>query len=213
VRIGGRQSAQVTDALVREEKGWYAVHTRYRQEAGVQTQLERSGLHTFLPTMTEVHQWSDRKKRVQVPLFSCYVFVRGVYSAELHQSIARMTGVVGLLTAGGKGLVVPDLEIESIQRLLACNLPLSSYPFINVGHRVRIRGGALHDIEGIVVSNTGRKLIVSVETIQRSVAVHLEDASYGIELIPARRRRPDSFVPAAARLMRAAGSVQAGSLQ
>jgi transcription antitermination factor NusG len=162
---------------------WYAIHTRHQHEAAVQRQLEFDHIHSYLPMVDEVRQWSDRKKRIQVPLFSCFVFIRGIYSPQMHHAVIRKPGVVGFVGVGKRGLPIPDTEIDSIRRLLASSIPFSPYPFVNTGERVRIRGGALDNIEGIVVSNTGRKFIVSVETIQRSVAVQLEDASYGIEVI------------------------------
>jgi hypothetical protein len=59
-----------------EPANWYAVQTRARNEKVVCERLQEQGLATFLPLVTEVRRWSDRKKKVELPLFSCYVFVR-----------------------------------------------------------------------------------------------------------------------------------------
>jgi transcription antitermination factor NusG len=134
--------------------------------------------------MDEVRQWSDRKKRIQVPLFSCFVFVRGIYSPQMHHAVVQKPGVLGFVGIGKQGEPIPDSEIDSIRQLLASRIPFSPYPFLNTGQRVRIRGGSLDNVEGVVVSNTGRKLIVSVETIHRSIAVQLEDGGYRIEVLP-----------------------------
>ncbi len=55
---------------------WYAVHTRARHERVIAQRLREQGINTFLPLVTEVHRWSDRRKSVEVPLFGCYVFVK-----------------------------------------------------------------------------------------------------------------------------------------
>jgi transcription antitermination factor NusG len=140
---------------------------------------------TFLPLLKETHQWSDRKKQVEVPLFSCYVFVRSVYSPEIRHAVLRYRGVVDFVGTGGQALPIPDSEIDSIRRLLASGMPLMPHPYLGEGQRVRIRGGALNNIEGVVITNESRKLIVSVDMISRSVAVRLEGCAY--ELEPVRR--------------------------
>jgi transcription antitermination factor NusG len=173
-----------TTPKVTEVPCWYAIHTRHQHETAVQRQLEREGIHSYLPLMDEVRQWSDRKKRIQVPLFSCFVFVRGIYSPQMHHAVVQKPGVLGFVGIGKQGEPIPDSEIDSIRQLLASRIPFSPYPFLNTGQRVRIRGGSLDNVEGVVVSNTGRKLIVSVETIHRSIAVQLEDGGYRIEVLP-----------------------------
>jgi transcriptional antiterminator NusG len=173
---------------------WYALHTRHQHEAAVLRQLEDAQIHSYLPMLDEVRQWSDRKKRIRKPLFSCFVFIRGIYSPQMHHAILQKPGVVGFVGIGRRGTPIPDIEIEGIRRLIASSIPFSPYPFVSTGQRVRIRGGALDSMEGIVVSNTGRKFIVSVETIQRSVAVQLEDGSYGVELISVCKRNGSSDI-------------------
>jgi transcription antitermination factor NusG len=138
---------------------------------------------TFLPLLKETHQWSDRKKQIDVPLFSCYIFIRAAYSPEIRQAVLRYRGVVDFVGTGGHALPIPDTEIDSIRQLLASGMPLMPHPYLAQGQRVRIRGGALNDIEGVVITNESRKLIVSVDMISRSVAVRLEGYTYELEPI------------------------------
>ena len=73
------QGLEIPPTLVSESSQveyWYALQTRARHERMVKMRLERRGVQTFFPTVTEVHRWSDRKKKVEVPIFSCYLFVR-----------------------------------------------------------------------------------------------------------------------------------------
>jgi len=159
---------------------WYAVHTRARHEKVVAGQLQSRGIATFLPLLTEVHRWSDRRKVVQLPLFSCYAFVRLVPLPEFQAQVLHTDGVLGLVGARGAGTPIADAEVENIRTLVASKAPYTTYPFLKVGERVRIRGGSLDGIEGILLSRNGdRTLVISVEPIQRSLAIPIKD--YGIE--------------------------------
>ena len=62
---------------------WYAVHTRHQHEKLVAQRLVNKGFEVFLPLYTEVRQWRDRAKRLELPLFSCYVFLRGDMDRQL----------------------------------------------------------------------------------------------------------------------------------
>jgi len=172
-------TAPVPTAAV-EEPRWYAIHTRARHEKTVTTQIERKGVTTFLPLIKETHRWSDRKKTVDCVLFDGYTFVfLESYSREYFH-IVKTPGVVGFVGIRGVGVPIPDKEIENIQTLLANDLPCKPYPFLSTGRRVRIRGGCMDGLEGILVAkNSDQSLVVSVEMIQRSVAVRID--GYDVE--------------------------------
>ena len=163
-----------------EEPRWYAIHTRARHEKAVTSQIERKGVTTFLPLIKETHRWSDRKKTVDCVLFDGYTFVfLESYSREYFH-IVKTPGVVGFVGIRGVGFPIPDKEIEDIQTLLANDFPCTPYPFLSTGRRVRIRGGCMDGLEGILVAkNSDQSLVVSVEMIQRSVAVRID--GYDVE--------------------------------
>jgi len=154
---------------------WYAVQTRARHEKVVEQRLQEGGVKTFLPLMTEVHRWSDRKKVVKVPLFGCYVFAKIAATKVERLRVLRVEGVLSLVGSGREGTPIPDSEIESVRILLEERLPWSSHPFLKIGQRVRIRNGALDGMEGVLLSRNGdRTLVISVDAIQRSLAVRVE---------------------------------------
>jgi transcription termination/antitermination protein NusG len=172
--------------VVRPECGvaevcWYALHTRSRHERIVAHRLRECGLETYVPTVKEVHRWSDRKKKVEVPLFSCYVFLRCNLSPENRNHVYRIESVLGFVGGGGSGMAIPDEQIENVRTLLAQSVPWRSHPFLKVGQRVRVRGGALDGVEGIFLSENGdHSLVISVEAIQRSMAVRID----GYDVVP-----------------------------
>ena len=169
-------------AALAEAENWYGLQTRPRHEKIVAQRLEERGVTTFLPLVTEVHRWSDRKKSVQMPLFSCYVFARFVPNRVDRLRVLRVDGVFGLVGDRGEGAPIPDEQINTVRSLIGGQLPWSTHPFLKIGQRVRIRGGALDGLEGILVSRNGdRTLVISVDAIQRSLAVRVE--GYEVEPI------------------------------
>jgi transcription antitermination factor NusG len=162
-----------------EELRWYALHTRARHERVVQNRLREQGMETFLPTVEEVHRWSDRKKKVEVPLFSCYVFVRCSLKAEDRTHIYRVDSVLGVV-GSGTGQPIPDEQIDGVRTLLSQKSPWRVHSFLKVGQRVRVRGGAMDGVEGVFLSENGdHSLVISVDVIQRSLAVRID--GYDVE--------------------------------
>jgi transcription antitermination factor NusG len=165
-----------------EVENWYGLQTRPRHEKIVAQRLEERGVTTFLPLVTEEHRWSDRKKLVEMPLFSCYVFAKFVPNRSERLRVLRVDGVFGLIGARGEGAPIPDEQIDAVRNVVEGQFPWSSHPFLKIGQRVRIRSGALDGLEGILVSRNGdRTLVISVDAIQRSLAVRVE--GYEVEPI------------------------------
>lgn len=161
--------------LPAEETNWFAIQTVARHEKRVAGQLIEGQIPTFLPLLNQVHEWSDRRKCIQVPVFSCYVFVRLSQQRKIREQILRTPGVLGFVGGQGWGTSIPNEQIEAIQRILAEGVPYGLHPFLRIGMRVRIRGGSLDGLEGILVEkNRDRSLIVSVELLCRSLSVRVE---------------------------------------
>ena len=158
--------------LTHSEARWYAVQTAPRHEKKVAMELEAKAMECFLPTVSTVKQWSDRKRVVEEPLFAGYVFARFVAASSERIALLRSNGVVGLVGTRGIGTAIPEDEIQAIQQVLESRAAFAAHPYLNVGQRVRVRGGALDGLEGILQSVNGDKsLVVSVELIQRAVSL------------------------------------------
>jgi transcription antitermination factor NusG len=165
-----------------EEARWYAVHTRARHEKMVAERLLELGFTTFLPLVKETRRWSDRNKVVELPLFGCYVFVRFAASNQKRLRVCQTDGVLQIVGVKGQGIAIPDEQVEAVRAVLSGSLAWSNHPFLKIGQRVRICGGALEGVEGVLTSRSGDKtLIISVDAIQRSIAVSVE--GYRVEPI------------------------------
>jgi transcription termination/antitermination protein NusG len=159
---------------------WYAVRTRSRHEKLVARQLENQGIESFLPVVSEVRKWSDRRRQIEFPLFSGYAFLRMIHSSEERVRVLRTQGVVSFVGVHGTGTPIPDHQIEDIKTLVASRVPYQERAYVQVGQRVRVRGGALDGVQGILVAENGdRSLVISVEPIQRSLYVRV--AGYEVE--------------------------------
>jgi transcription antitermination factor NusG len=154
------------------EAQWYAVMSRSRHERMVAAALTSMGVRTLLPLVSEVHQWNDRRKVVDVPLFPGYVFVQIPHSREAQVSVLRTAGVVRFVGNQYGASPIPDKEIDDVRAVLSHKADCSPYPFLQVGQRVRIVGGSLDGVEGILLRrDSEHKLVISIELIQRSLAI------------------------------------------
>jgi transcription antitermination factor NusG len=164
-----------------EAAQWYAIQTKYRCERRVTEQLTKKSVEIFLPLLREVHRWSDRRKSVNVPLFSGYTFARLDLSLAARMQVLRTDGVIGFVTFRGVAVPVPARQIEHLRALLRYNVPCTLHAFLKAGQRVRIRGGCLDGLEGILEQSGQKSLVIAIESIQRAVAIKIE--GYEVELI------------------------------
>jgi transcription antitermination factor NusG len=122
-----------------------------------------------------VHRWSDRRKVVEVPVFPGYAFVHSTLAPEDRYAVLKVWGVLSFVGRQHLGDPIPDSEIDSIRSLIASRAQFTDYPFLKVGQRVVVRGGALEGVEGLLVSHDNhRRLVISVGTIERSIAISVE---------------------------------------
>src|SRR5213595_1958023 len=164
----------VTESMIPR---WRVLWTHSNCEQLVCDQLAAKGFDLFLPS---VEAWSRRggvRRLSRVPLFGGYLFLRHMMDKASYLEAYKARGLVRLLGERWDRLdAVPDAEIEAIQKLVSSGLAILPYPYLREGQRVRITRGPLADVEGIVVRVSPKKglLVVSVNLLQRSIAVHLD---------------------------------------
>jgi len=151
---------------------WYALYLRSRYEKKVYESLKKKKIEAFLPLIEKVHIWSDRKKRIIEPLFRGYVFVK----TDLRdKEIILMTeGVVRFVGINQKPSWIPDLQIDWLKRIIAESLDVHYERYLEVGNRVRVTGGPLVGVEGIVGRVHGvSHVIVSIAAIEQSISIQV----------------------------------------
>ncbi len=156
---------------------WRVLWTHSNCEQRVHDQLAGKGLELFLPTVETWARRSGVRRRERVPLFRGYFFLRHAMDKATYLEVCKARGLVKMLGERWDRLdAVSDSEIDAIQRLVRSDLPVFPHPYLREGQRVRITHGPLADVEGILVRGNPKTglLVVSVDLLQRSVAVHLD---------------------------------------
>jgi transcription antitermination factor NusG len=152
---------------------WYAAYTRSNHERSAAEQLKQRSIEHFVPTYESFRTWKDRRKRLEMPLFPGYVFVR--VAIEQRLSVLVVPGVVRLVGFDNHPVPIADEEIESLRTIVNHRLRPEPHPFLSVGRRVRIKSGALEGVKGILVRKKGRiRLIISVDLIYQSAMVEVD---------------------------------------
>jgi len=153
---------------------WFAVHTRSRLEKVVVQQLEKRNIGYLFPAYQSIRRWKDRNKRLSLPLFPGYLFAR-----VLPSQVVRVLELPGVVRLVGSPRPQP-LELQEIDRIQQwCLFPqlLEPHPYLQIGERVRVCRGPFAEVEGILLrKKNSLRLILSVDFIQRSVAVEIDAA-------------------------------------
>lgn len=157
--------------ISRNKKYWHALYTRPRFEKKLYNELQYYSIESFLPLYTTIRQWSDRKKKVEMPLFRSYVFVH-VSEREYYQALNTL-GAVRYVSFEGKAVRIPDLQIDYIRRLVDQHAELEvTNEVIAPGDVVEIRTGSFEGICGEMVQWQGKhKLVIRVEAIGQCILV------------------------------------------
>jgi len=153
---------------------WYAIRIQSRLGSVAAATLRGKGYQEFLPLYRSRRRWSDRIKELELPLFPGYLFCRCDVSDRL-MPILTTPGVIGIVGAGKTPVPIDEEEIEAIRAIVRSGLVAQPWPFLRVGSKVYIEGGPLAGLEGIITSTAKvYRLIVSVNLLQRSVAVEID---------------------------------------
>ena len=143
---------------------WYVVYTKPKWEKKVAEQLKNKGIACYCPLVTQVRQWSDRKKKVEVPLFNSYVFVQ--LPEAQRNMVFQSVGVVRYLFWLGKPAIVRDEEIDTIKKWLdpaqANDVSLHSF---QVGDAIQLESGPFSSQKAIVQEVTNTHYLLVLESL------------------------------------------------
>lgn len=143
---------------------WYVVYTKPKWEKKVADKLNQLGVECYCPLITQVKQWSDRKKKVEMPLFNSYVFVHLPDSDR--NLVFQVAGVIRYLFWLGKPAIVKDQEIEITKKSLkATNISDISVSAIQVGDKIKLESGAFSNQNAIVQEVSNNYYTLVLETL------------------------------------------------
>jgi transcription antitermination factor NusG len=160
-------------AELRNALSWYAIRTKPNHEKASFTILTNKGYQSYLPAYSERRRWSDRTVIVERPLFPGYLFSR--FDPIHRMPILTATGVISVLGFGGDLHPIPQEEIDGVKTVLRSGLAVQACPFLREGQRIRVSGGALQGLEGVLLRQKSEwRIVVSVTLLQRSISVEID---------------------------------------
>ena len=154
-------------------KSWYVVYVRSHHEKKVHLLFIDKGIESSLPLIKTTRQWSDRKKKVEIPLFRGYVFVRIDINKDML-NILQTDGVVKFIGIRSKPSRIPDNEIHWIHMMMEKSFEVRNEKEMPVCEKVHVIAGPFKGIEGTVIRTGNRsRLVVLIETIMHAVSVEI----------------------------------------
>ncbi len=160
-----------------EEAKWFAVYTKYKREKVIRTDLERQGIQAYLPIQKLTRVYASKRKVVEMPLISCYIFVKITKPEYLR--VLQTEGVVTFVKIAKNLISIPEKEIEIMKQVVGEGIPVTAEPKgMHRGDEVEIIGGSLTGLKGTLVDNHGDKeVIIDLDNMGYSLRMTL-DAKY-----------------------------------
>jgi len=153
---------------------WYAVQTSYRSEQRVAQALTTKGLNTYLPLLREVRQWTDRKKTIDVPAFSGYLFVNYEPTLRNRVKVLETNGVVRMVGGNHSPSPIPVEEIEVVRRTLSSGVACDRCDALIPGAKVRVVRGPLAGVQGQLVRiKNSLRLVVAISVFSQAISAEL----------------------------------------
>jgi transcriptional antiterminator RfaH len=153
-----------TQVLKKPERAWYAIYTNSRAEKRVNDRLNEIGIETFLPLQKTLRQWSDRRKLIEKPLISSYVFVKAI-PKEFFE-VKKIDGVVKFIMIQGRPVPIPEVQINNLRILCGSDAEVEmSSDVYSRGDMVEVIVGSLMGLKGELI-RVGRKRKVVIRIIQ-----------------------------------------------
>ena len=150
--------------LKKPEKAWYAVYTNSRAEKRVSDRIGELDIETFLPLQKTLRQWSDRKKLVEKPLISSYVFVNII--PRDYFTVRKIDGVVKFIMIERKPVPIPEAQITNLRILCGSDAEVEmSNNVYAQGDQVEVIIGSLTGLRGELI-RVGRKHKVVIRIVQ-----------------------------------------------
>jgi transcription antitermination factor NusG len=181
---------QRNDGEVDASPAWYALYTRHQHEKTVHQILTSKGFESLLPLYQTAHRWKDRTKVLSLPLFPCYVFVKG--GLERRLDIMTTPGVHALVSSAGQPAAIPPHEIDAIRRAVESGLHVEPHPLLRCGDWVRVKAGPLAGVEGILVRKKNLyRLVLSVQILGKAAGVEVD--AFLVERLSSKRLNDSSL--------------------
>ena len=158
------------------KKNWFALYVKPKHEFKAKGELDQLSIHNYLPLITRLKQWSDRKKKIAEPLLKGYIFIYADEKERLFSLENRC--VIKCITDHGRPAKIPEWQILNLKNMLNNDADFKVVDGIAKGVTIEIIEGPFKGVRGIVQkSETENNLAVSIDLLNRSVVVHMPKES------------------------------------
>ena len=164
-----------------KQRWWFALYTKPRSEFKAAEQIQNAGVQYYLPSITKVKQWSDRKKKITEPLLRGYIFI---FANEKERIISlEQYSVVRCISERGRPAKIPEWQIDNLKKMLSAESDVLVKEGLVPGVKIRIKEGPFEGIVGTLQEiDNDKTLAVTIDLLNRSVVAHLPKGSI-IEII------------------------------
>jgi len=163
--------------LSAEEARWFAVYTRYKREKQVLRHLQEKGIEAYLPLQTLKRYYTRKIKTVELPLLSCYIFVK--IKKKEYVPVLETLDVVSFVKIRRNLIAIPEREINILRMVcgedLSVEVDEQGRP--QCGDQVEIIGGRLTGMQGVLVEAEGsQRFVVELETLGYALRMEVPPA-------------------------------------
>jgi transcription antitermination factor NusG len=153
-------------------KPWFALRVKPNYEKRVATALRGKGFEELLPLYRSERQWSDRVKVMDLPLFPGYLFCRLDLASRLP--LVTTPGFLYIVGVGKTPQPVDEAEILAVHSVMRSGVPVTPWPSLVVGQKVRLQHGPLRGLVGVLTKIANQqRMYVSVTLLKRSLSVEV----------------------------------------
>jgi transcriptional antiterminator RfaH len=157
----------------KEENRWYALYTRPRAEKLVYQRLVEINVETFLPLQKTYRIWSDRKKLVEKPLLSSYIFVKT--KSKHFPVVYKIPGIVKFVTFEGHPVPIPQKQIDNLRLLINSDaeIEVTSEKF-ETGDNVEVVSGSLIGLTGeLITVGTKKRVVIRIDKLNQNIVLKI----------------------------------------
>jgi transcription antitermination factor NusG len=150
------------------------LYTRSKFEKKIAKEMRLMNFEFYLPMQQVDRKWSDRIKRIEIPLFSNYIFVKT--APTVNTSLLNIPGTLKFVSFGGKPAHLPDNEIEKIRLIEANRMAIEKVPYYTMGDKVRIVKGVFNGMEGVMVRKIKEtRMVIKVPLLKQAISFEISE--------------------------------------
>ena len=156
------------------EPRWFAIYTKYKREKLIHKELQRKGIESYLPIQTVIRHYTRKRKKVELPLISCYLFVK--ITKPEYVPVLETDDVVKFVRFSKNLLAIPEREIDLLKIIVGEGLPIvAEKKSLRKGDMVEVIGGNLTGLQGILVEEHGEKeMVIDLDSMGYSLRMQID---------------------------------------